>query len=154
MNKSIMFVVLASLLGCLAYVATIETVMHVYAQEQTSEKTIVLFLTTPLCNESNVLAEEFPDAYVYCTYELNIAFARLHYSGFEQLYHVVYVSNSQDIKQASNGISPYGLTMDNYKYSISISLDKSIRHELEHQYCACFYTSDGLHGSPTTGAKN
>ena len=154
MNKSIMFVMLASLLGGMAYVATMETIVRVYAQEP-NEKTIVLFLIGSTCDQFDNLTAKFPDAYVYCSGENNIAWARLHYSGFEQLYHIVYVTDdNQDILTASSQISPYGMTLDNYHYSVSISFEKSIRHELEHQYCACFYTPDGLHGSPTTGAKN
>ena len=105
---------------------------------------IVLFLVGSACGHYNQLVNQFPDAYVYCTGDQSWNLARMNLYGFEDLYHVVYIDDSSHT---------WGQTYDN-KYSVSRSWNIEIRHELEHQYCKCFYTADGFHGSPQTGAKN
>ena len=140
MNKTLAFVAMASILGLVAYVVTGVVVMRAYGE--TSGKGIVLFLLQSACRDSDKLEQQFPDATVYCTHDSSLMIARSHLSGFETMYHVVYVSNTQS----------WGITMHDYSYSLARPWSVEIRHELEHQYCKCFYTADGMHGSPQTGA--
>lgn len=139
MQRTTVFVALAAILGMLAYMVTGMIVMKAYGDEG---RPIVLFLLENACSQEDTLTEQFPDAYVYCTHDATVMLARSHLSLFEQMYHVVYINNSPQT---------WGITMHDYSYSIARPWSVEIRHELEHQYCKCFYTPDGYHGSPKTG---
>ena len=139
MNKTLAFIAMMSILGLVAYAVTGMVVMRAYGE--TSEKGIVLFLLQSACRDSDKLTQDFPGATVYCTHDSSLMMARSHLSGFEALYYVVYV----------DGNASWGQTYA-YKYSVARPWQVEIRHELEHQFCSCFYTADKFHGSPQIGA--
>lgn len=128
-------------LGAIA-VMMISTV-SAFAEEsqQQQPRTIVAFLLENACSQADKLAEQMPDAYVYCTHDASVMMARSHLSEFEKMYHVVYVDNNQS----------WGITMHDYSYSLARPWSVEIRHESEHLACKCFYTPDNMHGSPHTG---
>lgn len=103
---------------------------------------IILFLVGTACADYDYLVGAFPDAYVYCTGEPTVAWAKMRLYGFEEYYHVVYVQNQY--YKLGDRVSVAGITFGHY--SISIPADFVIRHELEHQYCQCHKTADGIHG--------
>lgn len=139
-TKATLYVALAAILGVIAYTVTGMIVMKAYGEEA-HERPVVAFLLENACSQEDKLAEQLTDAYVYCTHDSTVMLARSHLSGFESMYHVVYVNNDQS----------WGITMSDYSYSIARPWNVEIMHESEHLACKCFYTPDGMHGSPTTG---
>ncbi|NWG36005.1 hypothetical protein [Nitrososphaera sp.] len=130
------------------FLAAVDLLTFIPLTAYGEELETVIFLTGDTCQEQTWLQEKLPDYYVVCAREPNVAFARAHYWAFEQWFYVIYVQTGY--VEWSKGRFAAGYTYDTY--SVSISADFAIEHERLHLVCDCFFTPDGLHGSPETGA--
>jgi len=109
------------------------------------EKETVIFLVGKVCERQLKLQEAMPNYLVGCSNERIWQLAQARLWGFEEWFYVIYVNDS--------GINGH-LGQSFGKFAVAIDAPFVIEHEREHLVCQCFYTPDGLHGSPETGAKN
>ena len=110
------------------------------------EKETIVFLTGSTCNERDWLQSRLPDYHVYCTNEPNVAWARMHFSGFEPWFYVIYVQ--EQYYDLTDSYSVAGITFNGSEsgYAVAIGADFVIQHEREHLVCKCYKTADGHHG--------
>lgn len=122
-----------------------------FMQSIAAKRPTVLFLVgKDLCSQQANIAAQYPNYAVVCAYENTLTMARVHYWYFEKLFNVIYVvpapiggKNGEAFHDKKAGT----------KWAFSINWSVSIEHERLHLEEETFYTSDGMHGSPKTGAK-
>lgn len=114
--------------------------------------TVIFLVGHELCAMQLELAEMTPYD-VACAREDTLVMARAHYYGFEEYFNTVYL-----VMDSPNGKlgQAYYDSEKTWAFAAYMPYDpmETVNHELEHLFCECFYTLDGYHGSPQTGAVN
>lgn len=107
------------------------------------QKDTIIFLLDGACDNYELYASQFPEAYVTCSEESLWQGAHVHYSGFEQYYKVVYVVNSHTVSAHNEGKAWWDGA--GHGYAFAQEFIEVVRHELQHLQCQCLNTPDGVH---------